>query len=226
MSQFRKLMVVVLSSGALAGFALFVVQHFTVVPLIEAAEVYENAAHESTSGAAHEHEDRRAADGGKRSTLTALATILSGIGLAAILFGFAALTGRALDARRGTLWGLTAFACFSLAPAIGMPPQPPAAAEADLYERQLWWFGTAVATAVGLWLLAGHGRRWFVRVGGVVCLFLPHWIGAPATIGQNVVPAQLISQFAITSLATTGMFWLLVGAIGGFLYSRNQTGEE
>ena len=133
---------------------------------------------------------------------------------------------RLIDARRGTLWGLTAFACFSLAPAIGMPPQPPAAAEADLYERQLWWFGTAVATAVGLWLLAGHGRRWFVRVGGVVCLFLPHWIGAPATIGQNVVPAQLISQFAITSLATTGMFWLLVGAIGGFLYSRNQTGEE
>ena len=40
MSQFRKLMLAVFVSGALAGLVLFALQHFTVVPLIQAAEAY------------------------------------------------------------------------------------------------------------------------------------------------------------------------------------------
>ena len=40
-------MLVALSSGAIAGLLLFAVQHFTVVPLIESAEGYETAAHQS-----------------------------------------------------------------------------------------------------------------------------------------------------------------------------------
>ena len=40
---FRTLMFVVLCSGALAGLVLFAVQHFTLVPLIEAAEHYKEA---------------------------------------------------------------------------------------------------------------------------------------------------------------------------------------
>ena len=220
MNQFRRLMLVVLSSGALAGIVLFTIQHFTVTPLIETAETYQTAAHQATSGEAHEHEGWQPANGWQRTSFTALTTMLSGIGFAAMMFGAVALTGRTLNARRGALWGLAAFACFHLAPALGLPPQPPGVAAADLYQRQLWWLGAAIATAIGLWLLVGQGRTWLLRIGGVVCLSLPHLIGAPTATGQSAVPAQLIHQFTIASVATTGLFWLLLGTLGGFIYSR------
>ncbi|HXI41448.1 MAG TPA: CbtA family protein [Bryobacteraceae bacterium] len=225
MNQFRRLMVVALASGALAGLLLFGVQHFTVVPLIESAEAYETTAHQST-GDVHDHETWQPADGWQRTAFTALATVLTSIGFAALFFGTLALTGKSMDVRRGALWGLAAFACFGLAPALGLPPQPPGVAVADLHPRQLWWAGTALATAVGLWLLAGRGRSWPVRIGGVVCLSLPHLIGAPIAAGHNAVPAQLIRQFTAASLATTGIFWLVLGAIGGYISSRTTARAE
>jgi cobalt transporter subunit CbtA len=214
-NQFRKLMLVTLFSGALAGLLLFVIQHFTVIPLIEAAETYETIPHAD--------EGWQPADGWQRTSLTALATILSGIGFASILFGALALTGRPVSAARGALWGLAGFACFSVAPALGLPPLPPGVAVADLSARQVWWAGAVISTAAGLWLLTGHGRRWALRIGGAAFLLLPHLIGAPVATGENAVPAQLIRQFANASLATNGLFWLLLGTIGGFIYSRNES---
>ena len=218
MSRFRELMLVVLSSGALAGLALFAVQRFTVIPLIETAEAYEAAEHQSAGGV---HEDE-GLHGRVRTALTALTTMLSGIGFAAMLFGSLSLTGSRVNPWRGALWGLVAFACFGLAPALGLPPQPPGAAVAGLYQRQIWWVSTVSATAIGLWLVASKGRKWPLRIGGMVCVSLPHLIGAPAATGQNAVPSDLIHRFTIESLATTGMFWLLLGTIGGFLSSRRQ----
>jgi predicted cobalt transporter CbtA len=55
-----------------------------------------------------------------------------------------------------------------------------------------------------------------------VCLLLPHLIGAPVAAGENRVPAELVRQFSIESVATSGIFWLLVGTLGGLIYSRNQ----
>ena len=221
MSRFRKLMFVVFVSGALAGFALFVVQHFTIIPLIETAETYE-AAQDANSGIAHKEEGWQSKKGWERTSFTAITTILTGIGFAAILFGALALAGTPVNARRGALWGLVAFACFGLAPALGLPPQPPGAAVAGVAERQIWWISTALATALGLWLIAGKKRAWPLRIAGVICLLLPHVIGAPAAKGQSSVPTQLIRQFAVTSLATTALFWLLLGTIGGWIYSRSK----
>jgi predicted cobalt transporter CbtA len=45
-------------------------------------------------------------------------------------------------------------------------------------------------------------------------------VGAPIATGQNIVPIQLLRRFMIVSLVTMGLFWLLVGIIGGFLYKR------
>jgi cobalt transporter subunit CbtA len=221
-SRFRALMLVVLASGALAGLALFAVQRFTVIPLIETAETYEAAEHHSAVGAAHEDEGWQPANGWERTSLTALTTMLSGIGFAAMLFGSLSLTGSRVDTRRGAVWGLAAFVCFGLAPALGLPPLPPGVAVAGLYQRQIWWVATVVATAIGLWLLISKGRNWLLRIGGVVCVSVPHLIGAPAAAGQNAVPAELIHRFTIASLATTGLFWLLLGTVGGFLSSRNE----
>ena len=222
MSQFRKLMLAVFGSGALAGLVLFAVQHFTVVPLIQAAETYEAAGQETYRRAPHEDEGWQPAEGWERTSFTALTTVLTGIGFAAMLFGLMALAGKAINARHGALWGLAAFACVSLAPALGLPPQPPGVAVADLHQRQLWWAGTVIATAVGVWLIAGPRRTWLLRSCGAMCLLLPHMIGAPVAIGENSVPAQLVRRFTIASVATSAIFWLLVGTLGGLIYSRDQ----
>ena len=224
MSRFRQLMLVVFSSGALAGLTLFAIQHLTVIPLIQTAETYEAAAQQANPKLAGEEGGWHPAEGWERTSLTALTTILSGIGFAAVLFGAVALTGNRINARRGALWGLAAFLCFGLAPALGLPPQPPGTAIASLYERQIWWIGTVIATAVGLWLFAGAKRAWPLRIAGVICLALPHIIGAPTAIGSNAVPAELIHRFTFASLASAGVFWLLLGSVGGFLYNRIEEG--
>ena len=221
-NQFRKLMVVVFGAGALAGLVLFTVQYFTVVPLIQAAETYEAVGNEAHPGTARENEGWQPAEGWERTSFTALTTVLTGIGFAAMLFGAMALAGKSINTRQGALWGLAAFACFSLAPALGLPPEPPGVAVPDLHQRQLWWAGTVIATAVGVWLVAGQRRSWLLRTCGAVCLLLPHLIGAPVATGQHSVPAELVRRFTIASVATSGIFWLLVGTLGGLIYSRNQ----
>ena len=139
-------MLAVFGSGALAGLALFSVQHFTVIALIQAAETYETA----HSGAAHEDVGWQPTGGWERISFRALTTMLTGIGFAAMLFGVMALAGETINTRHGAVWGLAAFGCFSLAPALGLPPQPPGVAVADLHQRQLWWAGTVIATAIGV----------------------------------------------------------------------------
>ncbi len=228
MDRFRHMMTVVLLSGIAAGVVLFAVQHLTIVPLIQKAEVYEKAGEEAEIAAGGHHHDEgwQPADGWERTSFTALATLLTGIGFAALLFGVVFLAGVPFDAKRGLIWGLAAFACVSLSPAIGLPPQPPGVAVADLHARQIWWVGTVLATAITLWLFFGKGIPKFVRPLGVVVLILPHLIGAPKAIGQNVVPAEIIHRFSMLSIATTGMFWLLLGLLGGLLYQWMQAKDS
>jgi len=216
-SQFRKLMLAVFASGALAGLVLFSVQHFTVIPLIQAAEIYEAA----QSDAPHGDEGWQPTEGWERTSFTALTTVLTGIGFAAMLFGVMAVAGETINTRNGAVWGLAAFACFSLGPALGLPPQPPGVAVADLHQRQTWWALTVIATAVGLFFIAGKKRNWLLRICGVVCLLLPHLVGAPVASGESSVPEQLVRRFTIASVATIGIFWVLAGSLGGFIYSRS-----
>ena len=106
MSQFRKLMLAVFGSGTLAGLVLFAVQHFTVVPLIRAAETYEAAGQEAHSVASQKDEGWQPAEGWERTSFTALTTVLTGIGFAAMLFGLMALARKTINTRHGALWGL------------------------------------------------------------------------------------------------------------------------
>lgn len=225
MDRFRSLMITVLLSGTLAGLVLFGVRNWTVVPLIEIAETYETAAHEKMPDMVHEDEGWQPTDGLERTSLTALSTILSSIGFAAVLFGIVSVSGRPIDAKRGILWGLAGFACFALAPSLGLPPEPPGVAAADLASRQLWWACTALATAVGLWLITGREQTWLMRLIGLVVLVAPHLIGAPQTDEPPIVPVRLIHEFAIASLATSALFWLVLGWFGGFLSERQAANE-
>ena len=221
MEAFRKLMLVALLSGTIAGLAWFAVQYAAVLPLIETAEKYEAASPDH-----HEHDEGwRPADGWQRNSLTALSTVFTSIGFASILFGVVSLTGRPMDARRGALWGMAAFACFALAPSLGLPPEPPGVEAAGVFERQIRWSATAIATAAGLFLLLRRANSWVPRLGGLACLAAPHLVGAPAASGASVVPADLIRQFMVASLCASALFWLTLGALGGFLYNRSVSRE-
>ena len=91
MDRFRKLATVALLSGTLVGLFLFVVQHFTIFPLIQKAEVYESAADKQMPGMHHDDEGWHPADGTQRTSFTVLSTVLTAIGFAALLFGTAAI---------------------------------------------------------------------------------------------------------------------------------------
>jgi cobalt transporter subunit CbtA len=202
---------VVLLSGALAGAVLFVYQYFVMVPRILAAEAYEEAQ-------PHEHHEWKPHHGFERNALTAASTILAGIGFAALLVSIAALTGAELTISRGALWGWAGFLCFAAAPALGLPPVPPGVAEADLHARQLWWLATAAATAIGLLLIFAARPSWLFRLAGVVLLLLPHLIGAPQAAGPPpVIPADLVREFAVASVAGNALFWVVLGMTGGWL---------
>jgi cobalt transporter subunit CbtA len=225
MDRFRKLATVALLSGTLVGLFLFVVQHFTIFPLIQKAEVYESAADKQMPGMHHDDEGWHPADGIERTSFTVLSTVLTAIGFAPLLFGTAAIAPVSLDWRKGALWGLAAYICIDLAPAWGLPPQPPGVPVADLYARQLWWVCTVIATAIALWLLLDRRKVLPVRLLGLLVFVVPHVIGAPVAIGESSVPAELVRQFAALSILTTGIFWIALGAIGGFFYRRSGYAE-
>lgn len=204
-------MAVVLCSGALAGLVLSVIQQFTVVPLIAAAERYETEN-------AHHGAEWKPEEGWERKGWTAGTTVLTGIGFAGVLFGFLSVTGRRITTRTGVLWGLAAFACFHLAPSLGLPPMPPGVPVSDVQTRQLWWTCAVLSAAAGLWLISR--RTWMRRIAGLVVLAAPHLVRVTALVGDSEVPPELMRNFAVASLASVAIFWMAVGGIGGYLSSR------
>ena len=136
-----------------------------------------------------------------------------------MLVGAFAVSGRAVDAREGLLWGIAGFAVFALAPAFGLAPMLPGSAEADLFARQVWWIGTAAATAGGI-ALAVFGRWGWEIPAGLALIVVPHLIGAPHCEGAGTAPPELASSFAARSLVIAAVFWTLLGWAAGALYAR------
>jgi cobalt transporter subunit CbtA len=216
-----------LVAGCLAALAMAAVQQVKIIPLIAAAEVYESAA--EPHGAAMEHgAAAQAAEwepkaGLQRVSLTFLADLILAIGFGLALSGsFAirqAFSAHVPDAREGLLWGIAGFAAFALAPALGLPPEPPGMISADIYARQGWWLGTAFATCAGLGL-AVFARAWAWRIAGLVVLVVPHLIGAPARPpGEDAVTAAIAAHFVAASLVTAAVFWVVLGLAAGWLYA-------
>jgi predicted cobalt transporter CbtA len=51
-------------------------------------------------------------------------------------------------------------------------------------------------------------------------MLLPHGVGAPMPQGEDVVPQALMRDFALLSVATNLLFWLVLGALCGWLRDR------
>lgn len=214
-------------SGLLAALLLTVLQSLWVSPLILEAETYEASApahahaHAQDTEAAHEHSDEAWSpeEGWQRTLSTTGGNLVVAVGFALILAGLYSLRQPRTTAS-GAAWGLAGFVVFCLAPTLGLPPELPGTAAADLAQRQVWWAGAAGATAVGLALLV-FARHWALKGVGVIVLLLPHVMGAPQPeVHQSLAPAALETQFQLASWLTNAAFWLALGLISAALYRR------
>ncbi len=248
LGRLRQIVMTAVIAGLLAGLLLTGLQRIAVVPLILEAETYENAAgapshshgdaatthaHEQAGG--HDHVadaataptgDAIAAEdesGASRFWLTLVANLVSGAGFALLLaagMSLVAATGRSIDWKKGLLWGLAGFGAFQLAPALGLPPELPGAAAAELGARQGWWLLTALLTAIGLGWLAFAPRAW-MKALALVPLAVPHLIGAPAPEHHGgLAPDSLATQYIYAALITNFVFWVALSGIAGFVNSR------
>ncbi|UTL88642.1 MULTISPECIES: CbtA family protein [Pseudomonas] len=215
-------------SGLLAALLLTLLQSFWVAPLILEAETYESASpaaahhsHDEESGAGHTHgEDAWSPeDGWQRTLSTTGGNLVVAVGFALILAALYSLRepGRTST---GALWGLAGFAVFCLAPTLGLPPELPGTAAADLGQRQSWWVGTAAATALGLALLV-FARHGLLKALGAALLVVPHVIGAPQPeVHESLAPQALETRFMIASWLTNAAFWVALGLLSAWLYRR------
>ena len=236
-----------LTAGLLAGFAaglLAALLHFAFVQdLILTGEAYETGqithfggttsgvvtveqgAHSHAEGAeAHSHDAGiPAPQGMMRNALTVLFSTFVYVGYGIVLvagFAFAANVGIAVGPAQGVLWGIAGFAAFQLAPAIGLPPELPGTLAAELASRQVWWWGTALATAVGLGLL-GYGKSIGIAALGLVLVAAPHVIGAPQPDGYSgVAPPELAAAFSARVLGVGLVVWAVMGGVAARFWTR------
>ncbi|MGB7262476.1 MAG: CbtA family protein [Albidovulum sp.] len=234
-----------LAGGLIAGFAagLFAaLLHFAFVQeLILLGEQYETGAvtHFAGSGeapeasghdhghtdadGAHDHGDGGAEPAFKRNTLTVLFTglIYAGYGLLLVAgFALAEHFGRTIRAQDGILWGIAGFAALQFAPAMGLAPELPGTIAADLGARQVWWWGTVLATGSGLACLA-YGRNLVPWVIGGALLAAPHAIGAPE-LGEyyGSAPPEVAAAFSARVLGVGLAVWTVLGWLAGQFWAR------
>ncbi|MFK8250474.1 CbtA family protein [Ancylobacter terrae] len=235
MSLFRTILFVAALAGIGSGVVVAGIHLVAAVPLILQAETYEAAGeaaphtHDAapapthdTAAPAHDHGDEgwSPADGLERNGLTVIFMVLTGFGYALLLVAASELAGGLRDWRHGLFWGLAGFAAFTLAPNLGLPPELPAMPAADLAARQLWWAGTAAATAAGIALMVLPRSALFAALG-VVLILVPHVIGAPQPDSfESPIPEGLYHSFVVASVASSFVFWVLLGALAGALRPR------
>lgn len=236
-----KYLLAALVAGLLAGALQTVAQQAKVVPLILEAEKYENApaeTHDHTTGlnlsfvtvanahtadataAAGEEEESGMLFGVGRTTGTLMADLVAGAGFALVMLAVSLFTGRTVTLATGALWGAAAWLSFHLLPSMGLPPELPGFPAADLFDRQMWWVGTVVASAIGLYLIILRKEPW-AKALGVVLLIVPHVIGAPQAADETTnVPAILAAEFAVATLSAGLFFWIVLGLIMGAINDR------
>ncbi|TCL76070.1 CbtA family protein [Rhizobium sp. BK251] len=245
MSLFRSIVFTSVLAGLIVGVAVSAVQFVGTSQLILKAEVFEKAgeatapdavapaghSHDAAAPAtddhsamaAHEHEEGgwEPADGLERNAFTVAANILTAIGYSLVLTGLIAFRSKPVTWREGLLWGLAGFACVMIAPMLGLPPELPGTPAAPLGERQVWWIGTAVATAAGIALIAFQRKPWAAALA-IVLIAAPHLIGAPAAPEgeQALAPEALEHQFVIAAVLTSLLFWALLGSLSGTFLRR------
>lgn len=213
--MFRNLLLVGLLAGVLAGSLLSALQYFTVIPLIQQAEVYEHQSVElPTQRDAHEPGASLAEwepeEGLERLGFTWLANLAIATGFSLMMAGLMALHPPRRLAQ-ALVYGLAGFYAFFIAPVLLLPPELPGADSPHLQTRQATWLLTVGASLAGLGLLAFAKARWLRLLGLLVTTspfllftrFSPHYLAS--------LPEDLIQRFAVMSGLSNLVLWLVIG---------------
>jgi len=247
--MFTRVFFAAILAGIAAGLVLAALQHYRTTPLIIAAESFEGkSAHahgpakeppahgepghnhatdhkEPEAGTGHDHDPNAWApdDGFERTFYSALSDVMIAIGFAFLLAAASLLTGIAITPANGALWGLVAFAVFSLSPAAGLPPELPGMPAADLVSRQIWWWTCVITGVIGVGLIALKPKPLFILIA-IALIAAPHLIGAPQPVSHEAaVPAYLIQTYVANALFILAVTWVVVGTALGFtLKSHNR----
>ena len=210
-----------LFAGLAAGLIAAALQISMLVPLVLEAELYETGQLIHFGDVTAPMPDIKAEHDWARNGLTVLFTATIYIGFAFVMvaaMAFSQLKGVTLTTRNGLLWGLSGFAVFQLAPAMGIAPELPGMIGAELASRQMWWTGTVVATLIGLAAVT-FGRGPVQLAVGVLFLAIPHIIGAPhPEVYGGTIPPELASEFAGRSLAVGAISWAVLGAFAAYFW--------
>ena len=195
----------------------------TTVYLLDGVDAHEDALAE-LGPHTHDAEAWEPEDGWQRVLSTTGGNLVVAVGFALMLAGLYTLRAPNRTSQ-GLLWGLAGYATFCLAPTMGLPPELPGTAAADLAQRQIWWVGTAASTAVGIALIV-FAQHWLLKVLGVAIIAVPHIIGAPQPeVHSMLAPEALEAQFKIASQLTNAAFWLALGLISAWLFRRKSAGH-
>lgn len=230
--MFRQIVMTALAAGFCAGIFGWGLQMVTTTPQIIAAEMYENNeadeghshGEETSEPDDHDHDEEAwmPSEGFERHAFTLLTSILMGSGFGFILAGVFALRGADVGFNQGVLWGLGGFAAFYVSPTLGVPPELPGMMAESFEDRQIWWISAMATCAVGLALMVFSANRLW-KIAGVLLIAAPHIVGAPFPEVDDLylsLPPELAARFAVTSLVTVGLFWVLLGACAGYFYDR------
>lgn len=245
---FQRLIWAGLAVALLVGSVQTGVQQLQAVPIILAAEVFENqkveapepvalaAAHEhGDAAAAHSHdaaEEWAPADGAERVFWTWVANVLHAFSMALLVFAVMGLSlARNSHLRSMALAGWVAAAgwlAFHFWPSLGLHAEIPGMDAARLGSRQGWWVlaaGSAALACVSLSLLRSHWR-W---VAAAAWLALPFVVGAPHITADPLAGFSGEAQASLRVLgqqfiwATTWVslsFWLCMALASGFAFQR------
>jgi len=243
---FRRLILAALAMALLVGILQSSLQQLQTLPIIRAAEKFENQkaaapspvtaatdvlAYEST----HDHGGAEAwepADGIERQVWTFVANVLHAFSMALLM-----LAVMAVCQWRGSSLGafplaacVTAAGWFSLHfwPSLGLPAEIPGMDAGRLASRQGWWMlaaGCAALACASVALMRGP-FRWVVAAGG---LALPYVVGAPdivADLATNFTGEtraalhQLSSAFFWATTWLSLSFWVSLGMAGSLAFER------
>jgi cobalt transporter subunit CbtA len=244
---FQRLIWCALFTALAVGSVQFVVQRWQAVPIVLAAEAYEDQkaepAHEHVHAAGavphehtHDHGEEAAwmpAAGLERNAWTWVANALNAFAMALLVFStmgaWVWLRGPALGTPRLALAVAAAgWLSLHLWPSLGLPAEIPGMDAAALGARQAWWVLAAAGAAGACATLAFGNARWR-WLAAALLLALPFAVGAPQPAGDLLAGfsgeahaqlQRLAHDFVWATTWVSLSFWAALGGIGGWVFAR------
>jgi predicted cobalt transporter CbtA len=131
--------------------------------------------------------------------------------------------------RRGLVLAAAGYWAVALLPALKYPANPPGVGEPETigYRQALYLAMLALSvasTAVALVLARADGRGWPRALGVLAVSAVALYLLLPANPDPVTLPADLVGQFRLLSIAGLTIFWLVLGLTFGLLLGRHSTG--